>query len=115
MRNIDFIVDNTNICSALFCKIAAEYRGVDCENIYCDNCEQETLEWLLKERITDWERVKLFHPVKVRNYKDEEWEYGYYFIDERFADSNHYFIASNTKNPKDPGFDFSIFNECELA
>lgn len=115
MRNIDFLVNNGELNYACFCK-TAEMRGkLDCENVCCDDCVTKTVEWLLEDRIIDWSRVKTLTPVKVRDYKDEEWKYEYYFIDERYADGKHYFIASNTKDPKDPGFDFAIFNECDLT
>lgn len=114
MRNIDFIApDNTHI-HACFCKIANEYRNVDCPNTNCGDCVIETAEWLLEERIVDWTKVKPFTPVKVRDNEDEEWIFGYYFIEKVSIDGKECFIVTDTHNVTDPGIDFVIYNYCML-
>lgn len=114
MRNIDFIApDNTHI-HACFCKIADEYRNVDCENTNCGDCVIETAEWLLEERIVDWTKVKPFTLVKVRDSNAESWYSGYYFVRMIVIESKECFIVSTTDDVDEPGEKLLVYNQCTL-
>ena len=92
----------------------AKYVHKECCGIACDICLLDTVEWLNKKKEIDWKNALIFSPVRVRDNEDEEWEYNYYFIDDRYSDGKHYFIVSDTLEPESPGFNFAIFNECDL-
>lgn len=114
MRNIDFLVNKNELNFVCFCKIAKMRESVECENACCDDCVIKTVEWLLEDRIMDWRTVKPFTPVKVRDNEDEEWIFGYYFIEKVSIDGKECFIVTDTHNVTDPGIDFVIYNYCML-
>lgn len=105
---------NYNIRNMTLCEISQKYVHKECSGIACDICLLDTVEWLNKKKEIDWKNALIFSPVRVRDNEDEEWEYNYYFIDDRYSDGKHYFIVSDTVEPESPGFNFAIFNECDL-
>lgn len=110
MRNIDFISPNYSC----FCKIAYDYRDVNCADKCCADCVKETVDWLWEERETNWDEVKPFTRVKVRDSEDDQWYSNYYFVRVIVVESKKCFIVSTTDDVKDSGNELVIYNQCKL-